>query len=87
MTAKPRQTHSSEAIPAQDPYNVINSFCQSYQLPECEAQIWELLSAAFSSHDADSWDAITRGNAVFFCRNIDTLIKATYQINQQQHDN
>jgi hypothetical protein len=77
-----RQSTEKADRPAVDPHQVINSFFESYQIAECQNHIWNLLSAAFSSEDSDMWDAAQRGNAVFFCRNIDALIKAAFEINR-----
>ena len=64
----------------QDPQQVINDFMDRHSLQECQAELWRLLSAAFSSEDADHWDKHERGNAVFFCRNLDQLLKALFEI-------
>lgn len=65
--------------PPPDPYEVIADFFERYELHECEAAIWRLLSAAFGSEDADLWDKHDRSDAVFFCRNLDQVLKALYQ--------
>jgi hypothetical protein len=79
-----RQISSTTHTPPYDPYQTISSFCQSYQLPECRAHLWDLLSAAFSSENADSWNAMERGDLLFFCKNIDALLQASFQITQQE---
>jgi hypothetical protein len=61
-----------------EPQQVINEFMERYELQECQAGLWRLLSAAFSSEDADHWDKHERGNMVFFCRNLDQLLKALF---------
>lgn len=62
-----------------NPQQVIHEFMERYDLRECQAELWRLLSAAFSSEDADHWDKHERGNAVFFCRNLDQLLKALFE--------
>ena len=68
---------------APDPYQVIREFFERYSLRECQAELWRLLSAAFASEDADNWDKQDRGNAVFFCRNVDEVLKALHEIKDQ----
>jgi hypothetical protein len=63
-----------------DPQQVINEFIERYDLRECQAELWRLLSAAFSSEDSDHWDKHERGNMVFFCRNLDQLLKAIFEL-------
>lgn len=65
-----------------DPYEVIRSFFEQYQLWECQSELWKMLSAAFSSEDADFWDRRDRGNAVFFCKNLDEVLKALYALRE-----
>lgn len=67
-----------------DPYAIIASFCQDNNLAECQTSIWQLMGAVFSSEDSDLWDKRQRGNAVFFFRSIDLLIRAAFDINQQR---
>lgn len=71
----------SSQKPEPDPQQVINEFIERYNLRECQAELWRLLSAAFSSEDADNWDRQERGNLVFFCRNLDQLLKAIFELN------
>jgi hypothetical protein len=66
-----------------DPYEVLNEFFERYDLRECQVELWKLLGAAFSSDDADYWDKHDRGNAVFFCKNIDEVLKSLYSIKDE----
>ncbi len=70
-----------------DPYQVIREFFDRYNLRECQVELWRLLSAAFASEDADHWDRQDRGNTVFFCRNVDEVLKALYEIKEQLNKN
>ena len=63
-----------------EPYQQLNDFFERYALWECQAELWRLLSAALSSDDADYWDKHDRGNAVFFCKNMDDVLKALYAV-------
>jgi hypothetical protein len=63
-----------------DPQQVINEFLERYDLRECQTELWRLLSAAFSSEDADLWDKRERGNTVFFCRSLDQVLKALFEV-------
>ena len=65
-----------------DPHDTLREFFERYELRECQAELWKLLSAAFSSEDADYWDRRDRGNAVFFCKDLDELLKALYQLRE-----
>jgi hypothetical protein len=78
MKAGKSSEESSKQPP--DPYEVISDFFERYELHECQHEIWRLLSAAISSEDADQWDKHDRGNAVFFCKNVDEVLKALYQV-------
>ena len=64
-----------------EPQQVIQEFMERYDLRECQSELWRLLSAAFSSEDADHWDKHERGNIVFFCRSLDQLLKALFTKN------
>jgi hypothetical protein len=66
--------------PPPDPHNVLREFFDRYDLRECQAELWKLLTAAFSSEDADYWDRRDRGNAAFFCKNLDEVLKALYEL-------
>lgn len=66
-----------------DPSQALRDFFERYELHECETELWRLLSAAFASEDADMWDKQERGNAVFFCKNLDQVLKALYQLKDQ----
>lgn len=76
--------NQTETKPSNDPYTVIASFCQDNNLSECETSIWQLMIAVLSSEDSDLWDKRQRGNAVFFFRSINNLIRAAFEINQQR---
>ena len=76
-TRQPEDGPSPKQPP--DPAGVINDFFERYEMHECESAIWRLLSAAFASEDADLWDKHDRSDAVFFCRNLDQLLKALYK--------
>lgn len=76
------KTHDTPGGPPKkepDPQQVIHEFIERYNLRECQAELWRLLSAAFSSEDADHWDKQERGNIVFFCRSLDQLLKAIFE--------
>ncbi|HYF30653.1 MAG TPA: hypothetical protein VD993_06015 [Chitinophagaceae bacterium] len=64
------------------PYKVLHDFLERYEARECHAELWRLLTAALSSDDADSWDRLDRGNVVFFCKNIDDLLKALFELRE-----
>jgi hypothetical protein len=83
MTDKSRQSET-ENTATNTPYARIASFFQDYDLVECHALIWQLLTAALSSEDSDFWNKQQRGNVVFFCRDMDALIRAASEINHQR---
>ncbi|HYE56217.1 MAG TPA: hypothetical protein VD996_15315 [Chitinophagaceae bacterium] len=66
-----------------DPYQVFNDFFERYELHDCQLELWRLLGAAFSSEDADNWNRLDRGNAIFFCKNIDEVLKALYALREK----
>jgi hypothetical protein len=76
--------NQTEVKPVSDPYVIIASFCQDNNLSECQTTIWQLMGAVLSSEDSDLWDKRQRGNAVFFFRSIDLLIRAAFEINEQR---
>jgi hypothetical protein len=84
---KTRQPTAGSQKQPPDPYQVIKDFFERYELHECEAELWQLLSAAFASEDADLWDKHDRGNTVFFCRNLDQVLKALYKAKDQLNRN
>ena len=68
--------------PPPDPRDILREFFERYELRECQAELWKLLSAAFSSEDADYWDRGDRGNTIFFCKNLDEVLKALYELRE-----
>lgn len=74
----------TEVTPVNEPYVIIASFCQDHNLAECQTLIWQLMGTVLSSEDSDLWDKRQRGNAVFFFRSIDLLIRAAFEINQSR---
>lgn len=80
---------SGSVSPASDqgPYKVLLEFLEKYEARECHAELWRLLTAALSSEDADSWDRLDRGNAVFFCKSMDDVIKALFELKEEVRKN
>ncbi|HEY0679332.1 MAG TPA: hypothetical protein VGD17_13670 [Chitinophagaceae bacterium] len=72
---------SNKQLP--EPFQVFNDFFDRYDLRECQHELWRLLSAAIASEDADQWDRHDRGNVVFFCGNLDKLLKAMFDFREQ----
>lgn len=79
-TTQPSGPELSKQEP--NPYKVLYDFLERYEPRECHAELWRLLTAALSSDDADSWDRLDRGNVVFFCKNIDDLVKALFELKE-----
>ena len=69
-----------------DPHQLINAFFDKYELADGRRYVWELLTTAFSSEDINYWDRLERSNAVYFCQNIDSLLKAAHLIYKKQKD-
>lgn len=59
---------------------VINDFFDQYNIDECQSEIWSLLTAAFSGSDIAVWGQRCSGDTVFFCKNVDDLLKGLYRI-------
>lgn len=62
-------------------FEVIESFVSQYQLSECENHIWDILSAAFASENADMWENVKRSDTIYFFKSIHLLLKAAYATN------
>ena len=78
-----------QSAPARDPgpYKILIDFLDKYEPRECHAELWRLLAAAISSEDADNWDKLDRGNIVFFCKNMDDVIKALFELKEELRKN
>ena len=69
------------------PYKILVDFLDKYEPRECQAELWRLLTAALSSEDADTWDRLDRGNIVFFCKHMDDVIKALFELKEELREN
>lgn len=69
------------------PYKILLEFLDKYEPRECHAELWRLLTAALSSEDADTWDRLDRGNAVFFCKHMDDVIRALFELKEEMRKN
>ena len=80
---------AGQGSPSQEPrpYKVLIDFLDKYELRECHAELWRLLTAALSSEDADTWDRLDRGNIVFFCKHMDDVIKALFELKEELREN
>jgi hypothetical protein len=73
--------------PEPGPYKILLDFLDKYEPRECHAELWKLLTAALSSEDADTWDRLDRGNTVFFCKHMDDVIKALFELKDELRKN
>lgn len=80
-TGQPTESLPVHEIP--DPWDRIRVFFERNDLTECRALLWQLLSAAIASEEADMWDRRERGNLVFFCGNLDELLRVLFQLKGQ----
>jgi hypothetical protein len=80
-TARPLNDPAGKRQPS--PYEVLQAFFERYDLRECQSELWRLLGASFSSEDADLWNRLDRANAVFFCKGIDDVLRALFEIKDE----
>jgi hypothetical protein len=71
-------------LPHTDPLPIINNFFDQYELDECQREIWNLLIAAFDTSQSDIWGQRCSSNAIFFCKNVDTLLKGLFKVWQEK---
>ena len=77
----------SSPAPEPGPYKILVEFLDNYEPRECHAELWRLLTAALSSEDADTWDRLDRGNIVFFCKHMDDVIRALFELKEELRRN
>jgi flagellar biosynthesis regulator FlaF len=59
--------------------STLETFFDQYDLEECQKEIWNLLIAYFGQSDNDLPNELSRSNTVFFCANIDALLKGLHK--------
>lgn len=58
-------------------------FFERFSVEETQQHIWEILSAALGSENADFWDRHQRATHVWFCQQVDLLVKAAAVLHQK----
>ena len=77
-------TRSREDSVAFDLFPIVDDFFQQYEIGECENEIWNLLSGAFSRFDIEFKDPKCISDSIFFCKNITQLLKGLNNAWKQQ---
>lgn len=80
-SAQWKQEHlSCELLP------IINDFFDRYEQEECEREIWNLVTT-LSGLTTEYADSNSLANSVFFCRNVNFLIKKLYIVWKTSYNN
>lgn len=58
------------------PKEVIQQFFETYSLPVCRQQLWEMLTGFMNSDMADDMDKNDRGDLLFFYQGLGELVEA-----------
>ncbi len=61
-----------------NPTAVLESFFETYSLPDCREQLWHLLTAATAGGQAEIFTARDAGDWLFFYRRVEELIEACW---------
>jgi hypothetical protein len=59
-----------------NPKDVLSQFFETYSLPVCRQQLWELLTGFMNSELADDMDRNDRSDMLFFYQGLGELVEA-----------
>ncbi|MGB8193836.1 MAG: hypothetical protein WCF67_18025 [Chitinophagaceae bacterium] len=79
-----QQTNSNSQHPSL--YPILHSFFDLYHLHSCEETMWKLLTAYIGQDDADLEPPIDRSNTVYFCRNVNKLLKELNKLWEEEYE-
>ncbi len=59
------------------PQDVLQQFFETYSLPVCRTNLWELLTGFMNSEQADDMDRNERSDMLYFYRGLSELIEVS----------